>query len=121
MTCGSSYTKFRTLPSVGLTAHPIIIAKRWRLMADSAIRIFGCAILQPEQSPHIVSVNTCAPRLTMLLAETGRIRSLCSYPWLRQVDRSAVNQAGNNMVADAIERHIDALIQGMAPLPLLAL
>jgi transposase len=30
-------------------------------------------------------INSCCKAWNWLLAETGRIRSLCSYPWLEQV------------------------------------
>jgi hypothetical protein len=34
---------------------------------------------------RVHSADTCCEAWNWLLAETGRIRSLCSYPWLKQV------------------------------------
>jgi hypothetical protein len=49
------------------------------------------AVLRDNRLSHCVFqtteaiIDTCCEAWNWLLAETGRIRSLCSYPWLKQV------------------------------------
>jgi hypothetical protein len=44
-------------------------------------RLTHCVFQTTEQI-----IDTCCDAWNWLLAETGRIRSLCSYPWLEQVN-----------------------------------
>jgi transposase len=64
------------LPSYSSELNPI--ERLWLYLREN--RLSYCVFQTIEQI-----VDTCCDAWNWLLAETGRIRSLCSYPWLEQV------------------------------------
>jgi transposase len=64
------------LPSYSSELNPI--ERLWFYLKDN--RLSYCVFQNTEQI-----LDTCCDAWNWLLAETGRIRSLCSFPWLEQV------------------------------------
>ena len=64
------------LPPYSSELNPI--ERLWLYLKEN--RLSYCVFHTTEQI-----IDTCCDAWNWLLAETGRIRSLCSYPWLEQV------------------------------------
>jgi transposase len=64
------------LPPYAPEVNPI--ERLWLYLREN--RLTHCVFQTTEQI-----VDTCCDAWNWLLAETGRIRSLCSHPWLEQV------------------------------------